>query len=145
MTTSDKADLLKNWYQEVWGDANLDAIMDFMAPDSKAAGIFPDLTMPLDDMSDMISLVRPMLDTMTFEFKLFIEQGDWLSSIVETHCTRADNGDPFKVISHVAVRIENNKIAEMYNSFDALSFFEHMGQLPPDALALMLSGNKIGC
>jgi hypothetical protein len=32
----------------------------------------------------------------------------------------------------------------MYHCFDALSFFEQMGQLPPNALALMLSGTKIG-
>ncbi|WP_390914809.1 ester cyclase [Pseudosulfitobacter sp. SM2401] len=144
MMTSDKQTLLKNWYQEVWVDANLDAISKYMAPNGKAVGIFPDLVVPPDDMRDLISLVRPILDKMSFEFRLFIEQDDWLSAIVDAHCTCAHRGKPVNVISHVAVRIEDNKIAEMYNSFDSLSFFEQLGQLPPDSLALMLSGTKIG-
>jgi hypothetical protein len=144
MTISDNAKLLKNWYQEVWVEANLDAIPKYMAANGKAAGIFPDLVMPTNDMEDMISLVRPTLDKMVIEFRLFIEQGDWLSAIVDSQCTSAVTGEPVNVISHVAIRVEDGKIAEMYNSFDALSFFEQMGQLPPNALALMLSGTKIG-
>jgi hypothetical protein len=104
---SDKATLLKNWYQEVWVEASLEAIPKYMAPNGKAAGIFPDLVMPTNDMEDMISLVRPMLDKMNIEFRLFIEQGDWLSAIVDSQCTCAVTGDPVNVISLVAIRVED--------------------------------------
>ena len=144
MSAQDKASLLQSWFQEVWVEGNLDAIPKYMAPQGKAVGILRDMSVNPDDLHDLVYMMRSALGEMWFEFPMLMEKDDWLAAMVDVNSYCAKTGDPVNAVAHIMVRYENNQMVEMYNSFDFLSFFEQLGQLPPNSLALMLSGTKIG-
>jgi hypothetical protein len=43
----------------------------------------------------------------------------------------------------MAIRFEGDRFAEAYNHFDMLTMFENLGALPPETLALCLSGERL--
>jgi hypothetical protein len=41
------------------------------------------------------------------------------------------------------MRYEGDRIAEAYNHFDMISFFEQLGAFPPETMALCMSGERL--
>lgn len=41
------------------------------------------------------------------------------------------------------LRFEGDLFAEAYNHFDMIAMFEHLGALPPETMALCLSGERL--
>ena len=131
---------LQGWYDEVWTKGNLDAISRFLAPDARKLGIMGDMPFAAEDMADLVTMIRERLGPIEVSLPVTVEQGDWLSALVEVKSYALDSGDPIHIFGQIIARFDNEKMQEIYSGVDSLLLFEQMGLLPENAMAVMLSG-----
>ncbi len=138
-----KKELLQLWYDEIWGKGNLDMIDELFRPDSVATGIMPEMRLGPQDFRDLIFAVRQLVGDIRVSLPIAIEQGDWLSALIMVHTCRNDSGAPMVVTGQVIARFEGERMVETYNQFDFMSFFEQLGQFPPDTLPVCMAGQRL--
>ena len=139
----DKLAFLQNWFQRVWIDGDLDAIGEFFTPNSQAAGVMQGLDLRPEDFEELIPALMRMMSAPTVTILRHLETEDWLWALLVVRAKTADTLSPIEFTAQVAMRFDNGRIAEAFNHFDLLSFFEQLGVLPPEAMALFLSGESL--
>ena len=137
------ADLLREWYSEVWETGNTDAIDQYFAPDTMAEGLIPEMQVGADDFCDLVTAFRHVLGDIRVELPKIIENGDWVSAIIHVKTTRADNGAPLQAAGSVVARVKDGRMVEAYNQFDFISLFEQLGQFPQDTLPVCMTGQRL--
>lgn len=137
------ADILRNWYAEVWENGNTDAIDQFFAPDTMAEGLVPEMQVGADDFRDLVVAFRHVLGDIKVELPKIIEDGDWVSAILHVRTARADNGAPLQATGSVVARFKDGRMVEAYNQFDFISLFEQLGQFPQDTLPVCMTGQRL--
>jgi len=139
-----KRNLLEDWYRRIWIAGELDAVDDFFAPRAGAEGILADGSVGPEDFCVLIPAIHALVRDLSISIDLSLEMGDWLWTRITLRGRAARGMEIVCVHAQVMVRVENGRIAEAYNCFDALTFFEQLGQLPGDAQLLLLSGERLG-
>ena len=137
------ADLLREWYSEVWEQGNTDAIDRYFAPETMAEGLIPEMQVGADDFRDLVMAFRHILGEIHVDLPKIIENGDWVSAIIHLRTTRADNGAPLQATGSVVGRIKDGRMVEAYNQFDFISLFEQLGQFPQDTLPVCMTGQRL--
>lgn len=138
-----KSELLREWYDQVWVQGNLDAIDQFFDPGAMAEGIIPEMQVGPEDFREMVIAFRHHVGEIKIDIPNMIENDEWVASILHVHTSRADNGAPIEVTGQVMVRFKDNKLVEAYNQFDFISLFEQLGQLPEDTLPICMTGQRL--
>ncbi|MEX5596750.1 ester cyclase [Pseudophaeobacter sp. C1-32P7] len=137
------AQRLRNWYTEVWEKGNLDAITDFIAPDTIAKGIVPEMQMGIDDFRDLIMTFQAQVGRFEVDLPKVIAEGDWVSAFLVVRTSRTDTGAPLEVSGQVMARFENGRIAEAYNHVDYICLLEQLDLLPPDTIPICMTGQRL--
>ncbi|WP_170769690.1 ester cyclase [Ruegeria lacuscaerulensis] len=137
------AEILREWYSEVWENGNTDAIDRYFTPDTAAEGLIPEMQVGADDFRDLVMAFRHILGEISIDVRKTIENGDWVSSILHVQTSRADNGAPVEVTGQVVARFRGDKMVEAYNQFDFISLFEQLGQFPKDTLPVCMTGQRL--
>lgn len=137
-------DLLQDWYRRVWIEQDLGAVEDFFAPRVGADGILADGQVRAEDFRALIPAIHALVRDLSITIERSHEMGDWLWTQIVFAGHAAQGLEVVRTRAQVMVRIEAGRIAEAYNIFDALTFFEQLGQLPKDAQMLLLSGETLG-
>ena len=140
----EKRQILEEWYQRVWIEGDLDAIDEMFNPDTQAAGLLPEMQMGPDEFRELVPMFLNMVENPTVSLDKVMEDGDWAAALYSMHVTDAISGKPVIGSGQLFARFKGDKIAETYNSFDFMSFFEQVGLLPEQAMALCLTGHKLG-
>ena len=141
--TLSKSALLGKWYQDVWEYGDLDAIDKYFSPETAAQGLVPGMSMGPEDFRDLVTVVRRLVGPIRVSVVHTVEQGDWLSALIEVITRAADSHAPVHVHGQVMVRFNGDKMVETYNAFDFLTFFEQLRQLPPNSMPLLLGGTVL--
>ena len=118
------------------------SIPDFMQPDALANGIIPGMQVTPKEFSVLVDTICKLITDMTITIPITMDQGDWLAAVVDIKAREVHTGSPVHSTGHVMARFQGDKLVEVYNSFDFLDFFEQLGQLPENTLALLLSGTN---
>lgn len=139
-----KTELLQRWFDEVWFRGNLDAIDELFAPSTKANGLLPEMAMGPEDFRELVTVLREHIGDIKVTLVKTIENGDWLAALLQARMNRTDNGAPVEVTGQVIVRFDGDKMTEAYNQFDMISWFEQLGQMPPNTLPVCLTGQMMG-
>ncbi len=139
-----KLQILQDWYDRVWIGGDLAAIGAYFTPDVQAAGVMPGLDLRPADFAELVPALMRMVAEPAFEVLRHIETEDWLWALIRFRARSAQTLAPVDVTGQIAVRFEGGRIAEAYNHTDMLSFFEQIGGLPADTMALCLMGNQLG-
>lgn len=137
-------DILREWYRRVWIEGDLSAIDTYFAPSGGAEGIMADGQVRSEDFRAFVPAMRAHVREPSFEIARSIECGEWVWAHLVVQATTARGLDPITVTGQVACRIVDGRIAEAYNAFDFIPFFEQAGLLPRDAFLLLLSGERLG-
>lgn len=137
------ADLMREWYSEVWEKGNTDAIDRYFAPDILTDGLIPEMQVGADEFRDLVMAFRNMFGVMEVTMPKIIEEGDWLSAIIHLRTTRADNGAPVNATGTMFIRFKDGYVVEAYNQFDFISLFEQLGQFPEDTLPICMTGQRL--
>ncbi|PPB80046.1 SnoaL-like polyketide cyclase [Albidovulum inexpectatum] len=144
MPTSDKLELLREWYRRVWIEADLDAIDDYFAPQAAADGLMPDGQVGAEDFRALVPALLALVRDLRIEVVKSVESDDWLWAQIVATGRSATSDNPIRAHGQVMVRISAGKIVEAYNCFDFITFFEQAGLLPKDAFLLLLSSERLG-
>lgn len=138
-----RAEILREWYDRVWEQGDLDAIGELFAPSTMAEGLIPEMQVGVDDFRDFVMAFQQLVGDMKVDLPLVIEHGDWVSAVVRIHTSRADNGAPVEVTGQVMARVAGGKMTEAYNQVDFISLFEQLGQFPADTLPISMTGQRL--
>ncbi|GGX45781.1 hypothetical protein GCM10007385_11590 [Tateyamaria omphalii] len=138
-----KVKTLQGWYDEVWIKGDLDAIPKFLAPNARSRGIMGDMPFSIEDLTELVTMVRELLGPIEITLPITMEQDDWLSALVEIKSHSADTGDPVHVFGQVIARFEGIQMVEIYTGTDSLTLFEQLSLLPENAMAVMLGGTRL--
>ena len=140
----EKRQILEEWYQRVWIDGDLDVIDEMFNPDTQAAGLLPEMQMGPDEFRELVPMFLNMVENPTVSLDKVMEDGDWAAALYSMRVTDAVSGKLVIGSGQLFARFKGDKIAETYNSFDFMSFFEQVRLLPEQAMALCLTGHKLG-
>lgn len=140
---SDKVALLEQWFQRVWVEADLDAIETFFSMDAKAKGLLPEMRLGPQDYRDFVPLILALVEDVQIELVNNTESDEWIQSLYKVTGLSVANSAPVVVLGQVSVKVENGKFTEAYNCFDFMGFFEQLGQLPEQSLAICLTGGTL--
>ncbi|MDE9449267.1 ester cyclase [Aliiroseovarius sp. Z3] len=135
-------ELLKQWYDRVWVQQDLDAIGRFFTPDIEAQGVM-DFGVGPDDFRVLAEALLAQVEISAIRFDREVELGDWVWATLTVQAVTLADRRPVQTTGQIMVRISNGQVVEAYNQIDFLTFFEQLGYLPPDSLALCLSGEGI--
>jgi hypothetical protein len=136
-------DILREWYRRVWIEGDLAAIDELFADSAGAEGIMADGQASAEDFRAFVPAILAHVREPSFEIVRSIETGDWVWAQLVVRSLTAQGLDPVTVTGQVACRIAGGRIAEAYNAFDFLPFFEQAGLLPQNAFLLLLSGERL--
>jgi predicted SnoaL-like aldol condensation-catalyzing enzyme len=139
-----KSEILNSWYARVWEQGDIEAIDEVFRPDTKAAGLLPDMRLGPDDFKELVAMVQELVEEIRAQIVKTVEDGDWLAALVRIHTTNSITGEQVTVSGQVMARFEGDIMVETYNAFDFLSFFEQMHLLPEQVLPICLSGQRVG-
>ncbi len=138
-----KTDLLTAFYERVWLQGDLDAIDQFMGGGENIQGVMTNENVGTLDMKTLVEAFLGLVEEPQFEILQTIEQGDWLSALMKVHATAAMSGQPVSITGQVMFRLKDGIIAEAYNHFDYMGFFEQIGLMPADSLPQLLTGAMV--
>jgi hypothetical protein len=134
---------MKRWYKEVWENGNFDVIEGYFLPDAHNNYIAPNFGIEPSEIREWMIVLRKFVYDIKVNAIQSIEDGDWISMMLEIHAKTVSNDKPVMVYQQIMLRFEGDKKAESYPAFDFLRFFEQLGQLPEHTHALLLSGTKL--
>ncbi len=140
---SKNLELLQTFYNRVWVDGALEEAGQFFDPAAEASGLMPDLAVGALEFHEFVAALLEMLDVKSVDFQKAVEQDDWLSVMATFEANVLANGQPITGSGMLMVRFENGKIAEAFNCIDFLGFFEKLGLVPENALALCMTGQRL--
>lgn len=133
-------ELLEAWYERVWEQGDLSAIDEYFDISGAASGLMTEFATELADFQALVPAVLHGLRGVNFEILDSMELGDqaWARVRLTAKCAR--DMKPVSISGQVMIRTCDDKICEAHNCFDFVSYFEQMGNLPQDTLALCLAG-----
>lgn len=143
-----KIDALMRWYKNVWEDGNLEFVDAFFVTSAdnehiSSEHLVPNFGVDPTEVREWVSILRSFVTDIHVKALHSIEEGNWLSAMLEISCQQRETTKKIIVIQQIMVRFEGGKTAESYPAFDFIRFFEQLGQLPEDTHALLLSGTKL--
>lgn len=136
-------EILQAWYERVWEQADLDAVAEYFDVSAMANGLMTDLATELEDFQTIVPAVLRLVRNVKVNIAHSIEDGDKAWALVEIHAQNATDMSAVVCSGQVMIKTKDNKIIEAHNHFDFLGFFEQLGFLPPNTIALCLSGEKL--
>ena len=93
-----KLDFLKDWYQRIWIEADLDAIDRYFVPRAGAEGILPDGQVGAEDFRALVLALRALVRNLTIEVDQFREGEDWLWAHVSVCALPAHGISPVRAL-----------------------------------------------
>lgn len=135
-------ELLETWFRQVWLEGDLAAV-DRMFPARTEASGMMEFSVRAEDFKALVPAFLAFVEEPAVRLEHVVESGGWVAALISAQGTAAGSGRPIAVSGQLMARIENGTFAEVYNHFDLLGFFEQIGALPDNAVALALSGEPI--
>lgn len=139
-----KLDLLRDWFRRVWVEGEVAATAEYFAPGAPTGGVISGTAIAPQDFADLVPALRQHLLHPEIAILRHIEADDCLWALVEVRAQSVRDLAPVRCDGQVTVRITGGRIAEAYAHLDLVALFEGLGFLPPDTLALCLTGERIG-
>ncbi|MEO0939847.1 MAG: hypothetical protein AAFY38_16975 [Pseudomonadota bacterium] len=141
---ADKITLLNHFFQDVYKRRQLDRVPAYFTKRATINGLLPDLVFSPADLRELIASQIDRMAQIEGEITQELAQDNCLTARVSLHCIEAETSTPATLNGLVTARFSaDTKISEAYFALDFLSFFEQLGQLPRNALPLLLTGAAI--
>lgn len=136
-------ELLKDWYESVWVHADMDAVARYFDTEAMASGLMGDLVAQLEDFQTLVPAILHSVRDVEFTFDDTMEMGDKVWARMTMRAKKAEDLSPIEITGQIMIRVKEGKIIEAYNNYDFFAYFEQMGNLPKDSIALMLAGETL--
>ncbi|MEJ2001914.1 MAG: ester cyclase [Maritimibacter sp.] len=134
--------ILAQWFRDVWIEGDLDAIDRMFPAETEAQGMMS-FSLTAQDFKELVPAYTELVDDFSIEVINLIEHGPWVAALIAVKGTHSYTGTAISFSGQLMAKIENGLFVEVYNNFDFITFFEQIGALPPDTIALALSGEPL--
>ncbi|HDR29396.1 nuclear transport factor 2 family protein [Rhodovulum sp.] len=138
-----RTERLEDWYRRVYLEGDFEAKGSLFTDNTKAAGLIDDMQVGPEDIGVFAMALVNLVEAPQLRIVKTVESGDWLAALIECSAVRPGDGKPVRVMGQLMARYEGDRIAEAYNNFDFIAFFEQLGLLPSDSVMIGMSGQKI--
>lgn len=138
-----KTELLEQWYRRVWLEADLDAIDEMFRLEGRATGIMPGMQIGAEEFKELVPMMLDTVDELEINLGKTLEVDDWVSTLFMMRAVCPNTSKPIRVMGSSFVRFREDMIVEAYNNFDYFAFFEQIGLLPENAVALCMAGQPL--
>lgn len=135
--------LLHYWFEEVWCKGNMDAVAEVMTPATVISGAVSALAEPECDYGEVVSALRNLLGPLRVTFTHAMETAEWVSVRLLVSTSDPRDGAPFQISGQILAQVQDGKITELHSNMDYFRMFEKLGQLPPEALAICMTGERL--
>lgn len=136
-------DVLADWFRRIWVEGEQDAVDRIFAPQTEAGGLLPGFSLRAEDFKTLVEATLAMIAVERVDMLKTVSAGDWLSAMTVMRCVAHETGQKVDLHGQVMLRFDDGRIAEAYNHYDMIGFFQQMGVLPPDTMEHMLSGGRL--
>ncbi|GAA3875191.1 ester cyclase [Celeribacter arenosi] len=136
-------ELLEKWYQHVWVEGDLEAVQRYFDTEALAGGLLPDLAVQIEDFQAIVPAVLRLVTKVQCEIVDSMEVDDCAWALVRLNALNRENLRPISITGQVMIRHKNGKVVHAQNHFDYVGFFEQLGNLPRDTMALCLAGEVL--
>jgi len=140
---ANKKDTIFRWYQEVWINGRWEQMDEIYRPAADEDCLIPGATADPEEAREIVTALNCLISNHKLRIINVIEEGDWVSALVEMTGVKAGTETPVEVRWLTMSRVEDGCIVESYPQVNLLSFFEQLGQLPPHSFELMLGGSAL--
>ncbi|HXF61522.1 MAG TPA: ester cyclase [Caldilineaceae bacterium] len=137
MSTQENKQLARRAFEEVWNQGKLEAIDEIYAPNQVSYGLGMEVPPGAQGLKQFVSIYRAAYPDTHFTVEDVIAEGDKVAvrwTATGTHRGElmgiAPTGKRVTVTGIAISRIENGKIAESWNNFDALGQLQQLGVIP---------------
>ena len=141
--TMTKTELLRYWFDEVWSNGNMSVVDQMYGPDTLSTGAILIAPFRREDIRELVTAIRELLSNIRVTFSHKMEQEDWLAVRAVFDAERPDNGAKIEMTGQMFIRFEGQIIVESHSHFNYMSLFEQLGQIPPDAIPVLLTGQAM--
>ncbi len=118
--------LTYRWFQEVWNNANRNAIDELLAADGVVHGIEGINVPGPEGFKVFYDSFRNQFPTVNVEVEDTVSQDDLETSRCTVTATDANN-QTVTFTGMTFLRVNDNKIVEAWNNFDFLSMYQQLG------------------
>ncbi|MEE4187889.1 MAG: ester cyclase [Roseobacter sp.] len=140
---ANKTDVIRRWYQEIWINGHWDRIDEIYQPAPDNECLIPGATPAPEEAREIVTALTNLVTNHKLSVLHTVEQGDWVSALVELNGLKAATAQPVMVRWLTMSRVTDDLIVESYPQVNLIPFFEQLGQLPPHSFELMLAGQKL--
>jgi steroid delta-isomerase-like uncharacterized protein len=137
MSTEENKTIARRAFEEVWNQGSATAFDELYVPDQVSHGLGMDVPAGTQGLRQFVSLYRTAYPDTHFTINDQIAEGDKVATrwtAIGTHLGDlmgiAPTGKRVTVTGMTINRIENGKIVETWNNFDALGQLQQLGVIP---------------
>lgn len=138
-----KIDICRDWYERVWVKGDVDAVDDFMKADISSSDLVADHTLDREEIKVVVAALRSQVEDLAVTINHHISDGDWISIHLTVTGFSRSSGGRVNATGQCMMRFEGRCIAEAYNHFDFISYFQQAGLLTPGAMELGMMGEPL--
>lgn len=132
--------IIQMWYDTIWVKGDLDAIALYLDQEAMASGFMSEFAAKIADFQALVPAVLNEIRNVSFTIDDSMEADDKTWAHVTLHAKKAEDMQEIHIPGQVMIRVQEGKIVEAHNAIDLVGYFEQMGNLPRDSVALMLAG-----
>ncbi len=137
------SDLLHRWFDEVWNQDRLATIDELLDPDVTFHGALDSVISPGVDYKEVVTAMKALLDQLKVTVTHSLDNGEMATVRVRVDAFDHSHKHKLDFTGQMMVRVRNGRFVEFYSNFDYLRMFEQLGQLPTDALPVLLTGERL--
>ena len=136
-------DLLHRWYDEIWNKGDYSVIEDMLDPEVTFSGPVRSLVQYRDDYAEVIQAFKALIPDMHVEVTHALEQGDMAPCRVAVSRKQSSRHGDIYFTGHLTVRVKDGRFTDFLSDFNYFQMYAQLGQLPEDAMAVCLTGEKL--
>ncbi|WP_108483964.1 ester cyclase [Oceaniglobus ichthyenteri] len=136
-------EIMHDFLQRVWVDADMDLIDRVFAPNVGAEGLLPDMTLTPEDFKTMVLALLNLVEHPEITVIKTLSDENWVSVMIRVRAESQINTAVITATGQIIARFEHGLIVEVYNHFDFLGLFQQLGLIPHEAVMLCLSGEPL--
>jgi len=127
--------VIQRWFDEVWNNAQENAIDEMFHPEGKAHGLAAEAIIGSDGFKPFY---RSFMDTFAdihIKVDRLFADGDYVTTLCTVNAIYRKENKPVNFSGATITRIENGQIVEGWNHFDFLAMYMQMGKIKPEQLS----------
>jgi len=137
---SDNLTVIQNWFHRVWNKQDVTAIDEMFAAKGMAEGLGGQILIGPQDFKVFHQALCAMVSRIEVDIDKSLEDGMWISALCTMRAVSRASGKKIQMTGTVFCMIDKGKLVQAFNHWDFMGFFEQIGLLPADALAMGLAG-----